>query len=194
MKKLLFVAALAALAAGCETESVYVKQGTIIEGKAEALTMYDFDATTEEILAAMRKDDGFIASYNEIKTALGKRPMIAMGPFRNITESRIQDRLESVRNTARVTLRKSGLFRIKNDDLTDDVINRVTQSREKGLEDNSLVQIFGTQDPPTLYVTGEIRAFRDGRFYTYRVWLQMTDLTTGEEVWSDEKTVIKHKL
>lgn len=194
MKKLMIIAALAALASGCETESVYVKSDTIIEGRADAMTMYDFDATTEALITAMRRDDGFMASYGEIKAELGKRPVVAVGPFKNRTDSRIQDRLESMRNKTRVSLRKTGLFRVKNDDSTDDTLARINESRMKGLENSALVQTMGEQDSPTLYVTGETRAFRDGKYYTYRVWLQMTNLLTGDEVWSDEKTVIKRQL
>lgn len=194
MKKLMILAALAALASGCETESVYVKSDTVIEGRADALTMYDFDATTEALLSAMRADAGFVASYEELKSEQGKRPLVAVGPFKNRTEARIQDRLESMRNTTRVSLRKSGLFRVKNDDASDDTLARINESRTKGLENNALVQTLGEQESPTLYVTGETRAFRDGKFYTYRVWLQMTNLLTGDEVWSEEKTVVKRKL
>lgn len=170
----------------------YVENGTMIAGRADTLTVYDLDATVQELMTKMRKSNLFAKKYKEAVERKGEGvPVLVLGEIKNFTELRIVDRLLSARDVARVTLYEMDMFEIKDDSVAKELADRIIRSGNGPLENNSLVQVLGEHDAPDFYFTGSIRSFVDDGYNTYRLSLQLHDLTTGKIVWEGLQTKIK---
>ena len=201
MKNILVVATVAALFAGCQTQPPakpqvqYVNQGTVIAGKAHNATMYDLESAANELLMKMRTSKMFERNYNNIKLREGGKPVIDFGNIENKTANRIQGRLDSLRDTMRVSLMEMDLFESKDIQSFGDMKDRMASSETNGLEDGSLVESFGTHKSPSLMFRGDLRQFEDegyeGTHHTYKLRLALYDLKTGRIVWEGIETKIK---
>ena len=203
MKAILAAATAAALLAGCQTPPPppppkpvqYVNQGTVIAGKAHKATMYDLESAANELLMKMRTSKVFEQNYKNIKLREGGKPVIDFGNIENKTTSRIQGRLDSLRDTMRVSLMEMELFVSKDIQSFGKMKGRIINSETNGLEDGSLVEGLGTHKSPALQFWGDLRQFEDdgddGTYHTYKLHLQLDDLKTGAVVWEGIETKIK---
>ena len=185
---------------GCQTTPPkprvqYVEQGAVIAGKAHNATMYDLESAANELLMKMRTSKVFERNYNNVKLREGGKPVIDFGNIDNRTTSRIQGRLDSLRDTIRVSLMEMDLFESKDIQSFGDMSSRIVGSETNGLEDGSLVESLGTHKSPSLMFKGDVRQFEDegyeGAHYTYKLRLALYDLKTGRIVWEGVETKIK---
>jgi len=200
MKNIIFIATAVVLAAGCQTAQPkppvqYVNQGTVIAGRAQNATMYDLESAANDLLMKMRTSKVFERNYGNIKLREGGKPVIDFGNIENRTTSRIQGRLDSLRDTVRVSLMEMDLFESKDIQSFGDMTDRIQSSDLNGLEDGSLMESMGTHKSPSLMFKGDLRQFDDegydGTHYTYKLHLQLLDLKTGRVVWEGIETKIK---
>ena len=201
MKNTLIAAVAVAVLAGCQTQPPpnhkpqYIPQGTVIPGRAHNATMYDLESAANELLMKMRTSKVFERNYNNVKLREGGKPIIDFGNIANMTTSRIQDRLDSLRDTLRVSLMEMDLFVSKDIQSFDKMKGRIIDTETNGLEDGSLVEGLGTHKSPSLMFWGDLHQFKDegddGTVHTYKLHLQLDDLRTGAVVWEGIETKIK---
>lgn len=174
-------------------EARYVEHGEVISGVASEATMYDLESGTQELLKKMRKSNLFMQNYKKVKAAKnGDLPVIVIGNIENKTSSRIQGRLDSVRDIVRTSLFETEFFEVKDDQASAQIAARILSSETGGLENGALVSVVGTHDSPDFMVLGDLRAFEDhGGFHTYKLRLAIHNLTTGKIVWEGIQTKIK---
>ncbi|MGN0854685.1 MAG: hypothetical protein ACI4R9_04090 [Kiritimatiellia bacterium] len=174
-------------------EARYVEQGEVISGRASEATMYDLESGTQELLKKMRKSNLFQQNYRKVKAAKnGDLPVIVLGNIENKTSSRIQERLDSVRDIVRTSLFETDLFEVKDDQAAAQIAARIVQSETGGLENGAAINALGTHDSPDFMVLGDLRAFEDhGGFHTYKLRLAVHNLATGKIVWEGIQTKIK---
>lgn len=200
MNKSIFAIVCVAVICGCQTAQQkpkvqYIEQGTVIAGRASSATMYDLESAANDLLMKMRVSKVFERNYNNIKLREGGKPIIDFGNIENMTTSRIQGRLDSLRDTIRVSLMEMDLFESKDIQSFGDMSDRMLSSETNGLEDGSLVESMGTHKSPSLMFKGDLRQFEDegeeGTHHTYKLRLALYDLKTGRVVWEGIETKIK---
>lgn len=174
-------------------DAKYVENGEVISGKASEATIYDLESGTQELLKKMRKSKLFMQNYKKTQTAKnGDLPVIVLGNIENKTSSRIQGRLDSVRDVIRASLFETDLFEVKDDQASAQIAARILQSETNGLENGALISAIGTHDSPDYMVLGDLHAFEDhGGFHTYKLRLAIHNLATGKIVWEGIQTKIK---
>lgn len=185
---------------GCATETIppkptgtqYVPPTEVVAGSPQLLTMHDLDSSVQQLMAKMRSNSRFTENYNAIKSAKGKIPLVVIGNIENKTTERLQGRLDAVGDAIRASLYDSGLFDVKDDDASRAIVSRIIRGADDGVEDSSLVQSLGTQDPPDFIVLGDLRHFEDvGGYHTYKLHLAFHNLKTGKVVWEGIQTRVK---
>ena len=200
MNKSIFAIVCVAVICGCQTAQQkpkvqYIEQGTVIAGRASSATMYDLESAANDLLMKMRVSKVFERNYNNIKLREGGKPIIDFGNIENMTTSRIQGRLDSLRDTIRVSLMEMDLFESKDIQSFGAMSDRMLSSETNGLEDGSLVESMGTHKSPSLMFKGDLRQFEDegeeGTHHTYKLRLALYDLKTGRVVWEGIETKIK---
>lgn len=188
------------LACGCETVTVpsqpkgtqYVNPNEVIAGKPTEATMYDLETAVQNLMSKMRGNPCFVENYTAAKNAKGRLPIVVLGYIDNNTTDRIQERLDSMRDSIRASLFDTGLVEIKDDDASEAIRARIIRGADGGLETSSLVQTLGKQDAPDFIVLGDMRHFMDvGGYHTYRMHLAIHSLTTGKVVWEGIQTMVK---
>lgn len=170
----------------------YAPLGEVESGNATDLTIYDLEAATGELLAKMRKNALFTQNYTKVKDAKGALPVIVVGNISNKTTSRIQNRLDMVRDIVTTSLYETNLFDVKDDTASDAIAARLALSEEGGLEDATLTSAFGDHESPDFMLIGDLTAFRDvGSIHTFKLKFAIQDLRTGKIVWQGIQTNIK---
>lgn len=112
-----------------------------------------------------------------MKSGKGALPVIVVGNIENRTTSRIQGRLDTVREIINTSLCEMDLFDVKDDSANAAIVSRMAQSAEGGLEDGSLVESFGAHESPDFLLIGDMSAFRDyGGYHTYKLHLAIHNL------------------
>ena len=203
MKKAFFASLCAAALCGCVSNppppkplpkgpAQYVPEGEVINGRASEMTMYDLETATQELLAKMRKSALFTQNYTAVKAKKGALPVIVVGNIENRTTSRIQDRLDTVREIVNTSLYEMDLFEVKDDTASSQIAARILQSETSGLENGAAVAALGTHDSPDFMLIGDLSAFKDfGGYHTYKLHLAIHNLATGKVVWQGIQTKIK---
>lgn len=203
MKEIVSAFFVVAILCGCTTNppspkplpkgpAQYVPQGEVINGQADAMTMYDLETATQELLMKMRKSAVFNQNYAAVKTKKGALPVIVVGNIENRTTSRIQGRLDTVREIVNASLFEMDIFEVKDDAASNQIASRIIQSETSGLENGGLVASLGTHDSPDFLLVGDLSAFKDyGGYHTYKLHISIHNLTTGKVVWKGIQTKIK---
>lgn len=171
----------------------YVPTGEVVNGIASEVTMYDLETATQELLTKMRKSTLFTQKYDEAKAKKnGVLPIIVVGNIDNRTTSRIQDRLDTVREIINTSLFEMDIFDVKDDAASNQIAARIIQSQKNGLEDGGLVNVLGTHDSPDFLLVGDLSSFKDyGGYHTYKLHISIHSLTTGKVVWKGIQTKVK---
>ena len=179
-------------------KAVYADPNSIVAGTAGKVTMYDLESAAVELMEQMRTSPRFSEEYAAVTNALQResppkrRPVIVVAFLDNRTTQRIQGRLDAVRDTISASLFNSGIFDVKNDDVTAKILSRITWGVDGGMEKGTLLQTIGERDAPDFMLTGELRHFEDfGGVHTYRLALAIHSLKTGRTVWQGIQTKVK---
>ncbi len=205
--QILLLAAFAALAGGCASSSSTTNvSGSAAGGKPRAtglkavtstLAMTDFEAAADKLVDSMLDDAAFQAKYDRLAAKLGdgRLPVFVVQTFRNSTEERIDERIQSMARDVRIKLRKSAKFDLKDDRAAQAMVDRIRWSADTGLESGDLLDALLSHVSPHYLLTGEVKGFRDRDVATFKIYLALHDLSGvsgdgGLVVWEDVATVV----
>ena len=160
-------------------------------GSANAVST-DFGSNDlQQIASAMV--DSLLTFPPVIEMTEKRRPVITIAMIKNKTRQHIDT--ESITDTIRTKLIRSGKFRFV-DRSTDNVnINEIRYQQESGLVDQNTAQEFGHQIGAELALVGSITDIVQNagniRDVYYKFTLSLKNLRTGILEWSDEKEIRK---
>lgn len=185
-------AALVALAwcgAGCVHHG-YVDPASMHFDRPERATLYDMKAAVADLVAAMQADEGFLENYELLAARKGELPVLQIGNIENYSGDRVAQKLESARRRLEIALRKTRLFDVTDDaasaeSVTDALADSLAANANAGLKGDGGLQAFGEHAEADYQMYGRYRAFADGLRHSYELSLQLIDLHTGKQVWSD---------
>ena len=190
------IALLTAFLTGC-THHGYVDPASIPRGfEPEKETLFDMKTSISMLVAKMQQDEGFKDAYEMKETKKGSLPVLQIGNIENLTDERVMQKLESARRRLEIALRKTGLFEITDDaasaeSVSETLAGSLAANANAGLKGNDNLQHFGAHVSADYQMYGRYRKFHDGDRYTYELSLQMIDISTGRQVWSDLAEVAK---
>lgn len=178
---------------GCSTK--YVGSDTPIMGVPSETTMYDLNNATRSLMANMLGHPQFVQNYEAAKKAMhGKRPTVVLMGIRNITKDHnVQLRLDTVGEDIRIAMFNDGRVDVKIDEASIALADRIVRGPDTGMENNSLVNAMGDQDPPDFAILGDFKHFEDvGGYHTYRLRIAIHNLRDGGKlIWEGVQTYIK---
>lgn len=185
------------LLSGCSHHG-YVNPEAVHFDRAGNATVYDVKSAIVDLVAKMQDDEGFQEHYELLasKKANGALPVLQIGNIENLSEDRVQQKLESARRRLEIALRKTRLFDITDDaasaeSVSGTLADSITKNANIGLNDGANLQRFGTHVSAEYQMYGRYRSFRDGDRHTYELSLQLIDLSNGKQIWSDLAEVDK---
>ena len=190
------VAALCAATAGCRHG--YVDPNSVHFDRPERNTLSDVKSSVAALVTKMQDDEGFQEHYELLasKKPNGDLPVLQIGNIENLTTDRVAQKLESARRRLEIALRKTRLFDITDDaasaeSVSETLADSIVKNAEVGLKGGDNVQHFGEHVSADYQMDGRYRCFRDGDRYTYELSLQLIDIATGKQIWSDLAEVAK---
>lgn len=174
----------------------YVNPASMNFGKPETATIYDMKAAVADLVQKMQGDEGFQEAYELKASKKGSLPVLQIGNIENYTDERVRQKLESARRRLEIALRKTRLFDITDDaasaeSVTETLANSIVKNAEGGLKGDDNLQHFGEHVSADYQIYGRYRKFHDGDRYTYELTLQLIDIATGKQLWSDLAEVAK---
>lgn len=189
MKTKLTVLLSAVLLCGCAHHG-YVHPSAMNFDRPENATLYDMKAMVADLVGKMQDDEGFQEHYELLASKKRDLPVLQIGNIENYSTTRAQQKLESVRRRLEVALRKTRLFDIVDDaasaeSVSETLAESLTVNADIGLKNDEGLQAFGRHASADYQMYGRYRAFVDGGRYSYELTLQLIDLHTGKQVWSD---------
>ena len=174
----------------------YVNPSSANFDKPEHETVYDLKTCVADLVQKMQGDEGFQEAYELMAAKKGSLPVLQIGNIENYTDERVTQKLESARRRLEIALRKTRLF-----DMTDDaasaesvsgtLADSIVKNAEVGLKGDDNLQHFGGHVSADYQIYGRYRKFHDGDRYTYELSLQLIDIATGKQIWSDLAEVAK---
>ncbi len=190
------VVAFAALLAGSVGCRHYVNPGSVNFVSRGTATLYDLRTAEESLVQRMANDEGFRIAYGQKAAEKGGLPVLQMGNIDNLTDERVAQKLESLRRRLEIDLRKTRLFEITDDaasaESTSGILaDSIVQNADLGLKGGDNVQHVGRHVSADYQMYGRYRKFHEGRRHTYELSLQLIDIATGKQVWSDLAEVAK---
>ena len=206
MKTKFLFPAMALLAAavvfsGCINLSSTLRRGSasskaVDHGKPDETALRDVKTVVAALVGKMQDDEGFQEHYALLAEKKGSLPVLQIGNIDNMTGERVVQKLESARRRLEIALRKTRLFDITDDASSGESVSAVladsiTQNAAIGLNDGANLQHFGSHVSADYQVYGRFRAFEDGKSKVYELSLQLIDLSTGKQIWSDLEEVEK---
>lgn len=183
-------AALAWCGGGCVQRHGYVDPADVHFDSPARATLYDMKAVVADLVENMQADERFRAHYALRQAEDGELPVLQIGNIENYTADHVVQKLESVRRRLEIALRKTGLFDIVDDaasaeSVTEAVVDSLVENADAGLKGKDALQAFGKHASPDYLMYGRFRSFADGNRHSYELSLQLIDLRTGRQVWSD---------
>jgi hypothetical protein len=156
----LAMAALAVIAAGCAATGPYIVPAATNPVAPGAYTRAETIPAGQRLVAALLADPVF-AQHRAAKSAArgGAAPTVQVAYFRNLTSSRVQGQLDTLRGDIEAALRSSGQF-----------------------------VLSGDPDACDYILKGDYRVLQDGARMTHVLSLRLHDLAADTDVWigSDE--------
>lgn len=186
----------AALLVGCAHHG-YVAPPTAPGGfQPEKETLHDMKLVVAELVAAMQQDEGFQDAFKLKEAKKGALPVLQIGNIENLTDERVTQKLESARRRLEIALRKTRLFDIVDDaasaeSVSETLADSIEKNANVGLKGDDNLQHFGAHASADYQMYGRYRKFHDGDRHTYELSLQLIDIATGKQVWSDVSEVAK---
>lgn len=184
------------LLAGCAHHG-YVDPPSVPGGfERDKETLHDMKLVVADLVAAMQRDKGFKDAYDLKEAKKGSLPVLQIGNIENLTEDRVLQRLESARRRLEIALRKTRLFEIVDDaasaeSVSETLADSLVRNADVGLKGDDNLQHFGAHASADYQMYGRYRKFHDGERFTYELSLQLIDIATGKQVWSDLAEVAK---
>lgn len=174
----------------------YVNPASVNFDKPEHETIYDLKTCVADLVQKMQNDEGFQEAYELKEAKKGSLPVLQIGNIENMTPERVTQKLESARRRLEIALRKTRLFDITDDaasaeSVTDTLANSIVTNANAGLKGDDNLQHFGEHVSADYQIYGRYRKFHDGDRYTYELSLQLIDIATGKQIWSDLAEVAK---
>ena len=199
-------AVVASLLVGCSSvpkaaDPNFAMTGAVSKSSASELTTSDFNRAAVSLVNMMLSDEAFNKKLTKLTNTLedDALPTIVMQTIHcSIPGERLALHLDSMSRDARIRIRKSGLFDLKDDRATQMMVDRIKSSVDGGLESGELLNALRTHVSPHYIMTGEIMSFRDGDIYTYKLDMTLHDLSGksgdgGIIVWEDVCQIVKQK-
>ena len=176
---------------GCSTQ--YVDPRKPILGVPDKVTMYDLESAAQELMSRLRASDAFADCCKSVQREKGSKPIITLAYIENKLEGvRVQDRLDSIRDSIITELLRTGFIEVDDDEARNKIAARIIRGIDEGHEDGSLLPTFGTLAPPDFLLGGDFRQFVDpGGYNTYRLRLTIYNMKTRRPVWQEIETRIK---
>ena len=152
------------------------------------LSLEKFDAAIQNMMAAMRQDANFRQNYDKASKDLNHLPMAIVGVIKDETNGAsgnqdLPNFLAAGRVGVRVSLYKSALFEVKEDEERVNLANRIIDSGNSPLEDADLMAALKSHGSPDFYFLGDLRYFPAEKLFRLR--LAFHNLWTGKIVWED---------
>lgn len=156
--------------------------------KTSVLTVSDLDNTVQKLMSRMREDENYRQNYEKATKKMNRVPIVVVGIIKDETGGAdghpgITNLLAAVRVGIRVSLFKSGLFEVKDDDAGVSLANRIIENGKSPLEDKELMSALEGHGSPDFYFLGDLRYF--GEEKKYRLRLALHSLMTGKIIWED---------
>lgn len=176
---------LVALAAGCTSLS-----------PSNQVTLSDMKTAVADLVAKMQDDEGFRAHYDRLASQKEDLPVLQIATIENYTADRVSQKLESARRRLEIALRKTRLFDIVDDAASAESVSKaladtLVANANAGLKGNEGLQSFGQHASADYQIFGRYRTFADGERHIYELTLQLIDLASGKQVWSDVAEIDK---
>ena len=190
MKRLVLIVPLmtcVALTTGCA--------GTTVRyGDAQALstTSTDFASSDLQQIAASLVDS-MLTFPPVVEETTRRRPVIVIDRVKNKTMQHIDT--ESITDSIRAKLLRSGRFRFIDRTTDSQAIDEVRYQQESGLVKKGTAMKFGQQLAPEYMLTANFSEIEqrnsDTKDVYYKFTMNLKNLTTGILEWSDEKEIRK---
>lgn len=180
---------------GCASQrpTIYVEPGSVVSGPPDQPTMYDLESAAQELMSRLRASDAFADCCKSVQREKGSKPIITLAYIENKLEGvRVQDRLDSIRDSIITELLRTGFIEVDDDEARNKIAARIIRGIDEGHEDGSLLPTFGTLAPPDFLLGGDFMQFVDpGGYNTYRLRLTIYNMKTRRPVWQEIETRIK---
>ena len=174
----------------------YVNPESMNFDKPKHETIYDLKTCVANLVQKMQNDEGFREAYDLKMAKKRSLPVLQIGNIENKTTERVTQKLQSARRRLEIALRKTRLFDITDDaasteSVSDTIAGSIVTNAEVGLKGDDNPQHFGEHVSADYQIYGRYRKFHDGDRYTYELSLQLIDIATGKQIWSDLAEVAK---
>lgn len=189
MKTALTILIAFVLLAGCAHHG-YVEPTTQNFDRPSKATLYDMKTAVADLVKQMQDDEGFQEHYERMAAEKRDLPVLQIGNIDNISTNRVQQKLESARRRLETNLRKTQLFDIVDDagsaeSVSETLAESLVINANVGLKGDDGLQHFGKHASADYQMYGRYREFADGDRHSFELSLQLIDLHTGKQVWSD---------
>lgn len=188
MKTALALASLMALSAGCATMPD-VKYGDA--GSAKPLST-DFGSSDLQQIAETMVDS-LMTFPPVVELTSQKRPVLSVDRVKNKTMQHIDT--ESITDSVRAKMIKSGKFRFIDRTTDDAAIEEIKIQQESGLVNKKDAVNFGTQSGAEFILTSNFSEIKQKSGSVtdvyYKFTMNLKNLRTGVLEWSDEKEIRK---
>lgn len=191
MKRILFAAssiALTFVASACGPSRV------VHYGDAQAVSAVSTDFGSSDLQQiAQAMVDSMLTFPPIVEETTRRRPVVTIDRVKNKTMQHIDT--ESITDSIRARLLKSGKFRFIDRTTDAQAIDEVRYQQESGLTKSGVAVKFGKQLAPEYMVTANFSEIEqrnsDTRDVYYKFTMNLKNLSTGILEWSDEKEIRK---
>ena len=167
---------------------------TVRYGDAQALstTSTDFGSSDLQQIAASLVDS-MLTFPPVVEETTRRRPVLVVDRVKNKTMQHVDT--ESITDSIRARLLKSGKFRFIDRTTDSQAIDEVRYQQESGLVKKGTAMRFGQQLAPEYMLTANFSEIEqrnsDTKDVYYKFTMNLKNLTTGILEWSDEKEIRK---
>lgn len=167
---------------------------TVRYGDAQALstTSTDFGSSDLQQIASSLVDS-MLTFPPVVEETAQRRPVLVVDRVKNKTMQHIDT--ESITDSIRARLLKSGKFRFIDRTTDNQAIDEVRYQQESGLVKKGTAMRFGQQLAPEYMLTANFSEIEqrnsDTKDVYYKFTMNLKNLTTGILEWSDEKEIRK---
>lgn len=178
------------LLAGCVHHHGYVDPSSMHFDKPEHATHHDMNAMVAALVQRLQDDEGFQEHYDLLASKKLSLPVLQIGNIENYSGDRVQQKLESARRRLETALRKTRLFDIVDDassaeSVSEALAESLTVNADIGLKNGDGLQNFGKHVSADYQIYGRYRSFSEGDRHSHELELQLIDLHSGLQIWSD---------
>lgn len=182
---LLFLSAV--VVAGCANKE-RVNSNSMHLNTAETITVSDIETVVVDLIKRMQDDAAF---KEQVVLNKNKKPSLQLDSISNFSNRRLFRELGLVREYLLKTLQETGLFEIIADTNPRELASKISRDSKKNDMDIAFQQAFDSRQPADYLLRGTYRCSRNGDMYSHVLSLQLIDVKTGFQVWSDIAEITK---